>query len=260
MRCHEVRRLCGPYLDSELEAGASVAIEQHLESCADCRRVFEAEEDVERRITRVLQSGDRSGALWAGIESSLGSETVLANAMGWRRLRLPALSVVAAVLAGLLALVIWPRPQVPDFARAVARDHTEFVCGVLLPQFTGQPAAQVLEPLGGRLDAAAFDRIPSAPGFRAGGARLCHLDGVPVAWVFAHQDDRPVSVIVLRREELKHFPDLQRQFNAGRAMVCGRSGRFQFAARYVDGHVVCVMADLSREHLEALVQSIETEG
>ena len=43
MRCHEARNLLGPYLDSELDAKASLEVAQHLESCEDCARVFDAE-------------------------------------------------------------------------------------------------------------------------------------------------------------------------------------------------------------------------
>jgi hypothetical protein len=38
--------------------------------------------------------------------------------------------------------------------------------------------------------------------------------------------------------------------------VCGRAGRYQFAARCVDDHVVCVVADTPRPVLEDLLKTV----
>lgn len=254
MRCHEARELCGPYLDSELDARTSLEIEHHLEHCAECARVFEAERKMEERIVAALSSGQRDAALWRRIEGRLVEPHRSWHLARWIPLPKPVVLGAAVVVVALLAL--WPRERELDLAAAVAADHEEYLAGQLRSQFDTQPPTEVLAPTEGRLDAEAFDKLPVAADFRAEGKRLCHLAGVPVAWTLARLGELPVSVVVLRREELQRFPEMRERIQRGHAVVCSRAGRFQFAARVVGDHVVCAVAETSRARLEELVKTV----
>jgi hypothetical protein len=163
-------------------------------------------------------------------------------------------------LAAVLAAAFWLRQARLDFASAAAPDHAEYIAGALQPHFEREPPGSVLGQAAGRLDAEAFARLPAAPEFKAQGKRLCHLSGVPVAWVLGRVGELPVSVIVLRRDELGSFPQLRRRLESGHKVVCARTGRFQFAARVVGEHVVCAMAATSRQRLEQLVLTVPPSG
>jgi anti-sigma factor RsiW len=97
MRCEEVQSLQGPYLDSELDARASLEIEQHLKSCPECARLFTAEQKREERLKAGLNRGSRTPALWEQIERSVVSAAPSATRSG------PPTGVLQ--LAGWLALI-----------------------------------------------------------------------------------------------------------------------------------------------------------
>lgn len=255
MRCHEARALCGPYLDSELDVKSSLDVEQHLGICPECARCFAAEKRVEERMATALQVGEKTDSLWRKVEAEVSAPR--AKAGGWSRKWLQ----FAAVLATVAALAfLWLREPKLDLVVAVAHDHAEFVAGELKPQFAQRPSAEVLGQVKGRLDAAAFDTLPSAPEFRLEGKRLCHLSGVPVAWALARIGENPVSVIVFRRDEVNQFPQFRERLKSGHAVICSRSGRYQFAARIVGDHVVCAVAELPRTQLEDLVRTVPNPG
>ena len=107
---------------------------------------------------------------------------------------------------------------------------------------------------------AAFSYRPISPGFSAQGARFCRVDTVPAAVILGDYRNVPVSLIVLKSSELEHFPKLKKRFLAGRSVVCSRTGRYQFAARVVDGHVVCIVGDAPRPELEALLKTVVKQG
>ena len=83
MKCDEVQTMQAPYLDSELDAKASLEIEQHLATCPACARVFAEEEKLEARMKVGLNRGPRTAPLWAQIERD-----VTAAAQSPSRLRL----------------------------------------------------------------------------------------------------------------------------------------------------------------------------
>jgi anti-sigma factor RsiW len=260
MRCHEARNLLGPYLDSELDARTSLDIAQHLESCADCARVFDAEARLEARIATALRPGSINSALWEKVEAKLAAPSWLERL---RSLHLPArigLATALAVVVVLLALALWPGMRVPDLAQAVGEDHQEFLQGKFGAEFTGSLPESVARRLDARLDPAAFKQLPSAAGFQAGGSRLCFLRGVPAAWTFGRYANSLVSIIVLKQSELDHFPQIRQRLQSGDPVVCSRTGHYQFAARLVGDHVVCAVADASKQMLEDLVKSVHGPG
>jgi len=259
MRCHEVRSLIGPYLDSELDAKTSFDIQQHLESCAECARVVEAERTLDARIFAVLRDGHRSAPLWERLEADIDAPGF------WNRFkRAKPMTFVSfgAAVAALVALAgfLWLRAPRLELAASVAKDHEEYLAGKMAPEFAGAVPESVAQKLGARLNTNAFAVLPAASEFRYEGARLCHLSGVPAAWTLGRFEGVPVSLIVFRKSELERFPGTKARLEAGHPVLCARTGRFQFAARVLDGHVVCAVAQTSKEKLEALVKSVRGAG
>src|SRR5437667_1859205 len=74
MKCAEVRKFVRLYLDSELDARNSFEVEQHLESCAECAGLFEAEKKFDARIARFLvaaATGQATRPLWERVEAQI---------------------------------------------------------------------------------------------------------------------------------------------------------------------------------------------
>ncbi len=260
MKCQEIHKLIGPYLDSELDAKTSLDIEEHLQTCDGCAGLAEAERRCDERIFSVLRRGEKTPELWQRLEARVAAPSFLHRLWHRPRFALASLAGAMAAFALLLFVWFWWRGHPIDLAVVVEQDHREFLAGKFQPDFTGAPPESVVAASGGRLDSAAFVKRPALPGFRSEGSRLCHLSGVPAAWTLGRYRDVPVSLIVLKRTELEHFPEFQQRLAAGEAVVCSRRGRFHFAARLVGDHVVCVMATTSMQALEELVKSVPASG
>jgi anti-sigma factor RsiW len=249
MKCGEVRKFVRLYLDSELDAEHSFEIEQHLESCPECAGLFEAEEKFDQRLGKFLRTGQATRALWEKIESRV----VPSRRRGIKALwPLP----LAASLVLATAIVFSAKSRNLDLANAVADCHSAYVHQITTPEFSGAVPEKIAQQFGGRLDAGAFAYRPSEPAFISSGARLCHVEGVPVALILGRCAETPVSMVVFRKSELDHFPQTKRKLESGDLIACSRSGRYQFAARFVDDHVVCVVGDEPRPVLEDLLRTV----
>jgi|SRR5437867_1864559 len=262
MKCAEIRKLSRLYLDSELDTKTSLEVEQHLESCAECAGLFEAEEKFDERLGKALGKGERTAALWRAIESRIEPAEPLAPLDGSTVQRFFKLwQLVAACPLILLALVWWwTKPRPLDLAAAVEHCHSAYVHQLTRPEFTGAVPDDIARKLGDRLDVAAFSFRPGSPAFDSQGARFCHVEDVPVALILGRFQGTPVSLIVLKKSELEHFPKTKRRLESGDLIACSRAGRYQFAARLVNGHVVCLVADAPRPQLEELLKAMNKPG
>ncbi len=249
MKCAEVRKFVRLYLDSELDAKNSFEVEQHLESCAECAGLFEAEKKFDARLGKFLRHGQATRAFWEKVEITIAPS----RNRGIKALWPVALAASLIIAAG---IVFFARSQPLDLANAVEECHSAYVHQITTPEFTGAVPEKIAQQFGGRLDAQAFAYRPSEPAFTSNGARLCHVEGVPVALILGHCAETPVSMIVLKKSELDHFPTMKQRLESGDPIVCGHSGRYQFAARFIDDHVVCVVGDTPRPVLEDLLKTV----
>src|SRR5438876_8874922 len=249
MKCAEVRKFVRLYLDSELDAKNSFEVEQHLESCVECAGLFEAEKKFDMRLGRFLRSGQATRALWENIEVQIAPV---------RRGKLRALWPIALAASVVIAAgaVFLTKSRGLDLANAVEECHSAYVHQLTVPEFNGPVPEKIVQQFGGRLDAGAFAYRPSERAFTTSGARLCHVEGVPVALILGHCAETPVSMIVFRKSELDHFPETKRKLESGDPIACSRSGRYQFAARFVDDHVVCIVGDEPPPALEDLLRTV----
>lgn len=256
MKCNEIRNLVLAYLGSELDAKTTQEMELHLQTCAECAELFEQERKFNERAFRVLRVGQFTPAVWEKVESRLRPARrggwFLAH---WKRVALG--SVAALAIAG-IAVFVAPRlaGSSLDLALAVGKDHDEFVAGEMGSQFVGSVPEEIAKKFQGRLDVDAFAARPAADGFHYEGARLCHLSGVPVAWTLGKVQATPVSLVVFKRSELAHFPNAKDRLDSGDPVVCSKAGRYQFAARFVGGYVVCLIGDMKRTELEAMLKTV----
>ena len=251
MRCHEARQFLGAYLDSELDTKTTQEIESHLENCPDCAAVFAAEQKLDARILTTLRQGQRTQALWETMEARIKPSR------HWRVSKRTLLGIPAGACAILAAVALWLHMRPLEVAVAAEQCHREYVEQIVGPEFSGVVPDSVANKLGGRLDATAFSFKPAGTMFTTHGARLCHLNGVPVALILGRCQHTPVSLIVFRKNELQHFPQTKHRLETGDRIACSRAGRYQFAARVVGEHVVCAIGDTPRAELEELVKSVD---
>lgn len=251
MKCSEARKLLQPYLDSELDAKNSLEVEHHLASCAECAGLFEAEKKFGDRISSALRKGERTPALWTRVESRIQPTQRIVSIFRWP------LAVATTAVVVLLAAVWLLREARPlDLAAAAGECHNAYVQQITSPEFNGPLPEWIARELDNHLDAAAFDYRPTTSGFHTEGARFCHVANVPTALILGHYEEVPVSLLIFKKSELTHFPKTKARLEAGEPVVCSRTGRYQFAARFLDGYVVCIIGEAPRPVLENLLSSI----
>jgi hypothetical protein len=73
MRCDEVQFLQEPYLDSELDARATLEIQQHLKECVDCAHLFAEAQMVDECLVASLNRGERTFGLWERVERAVSA-------------------------------------------------------------------------------------------------------------------------------------------------------------------------------------------
>lgn len=260
MKCHEARSRVGPYLDSELDTEMSLKMEQHLESCPDCRRVFEAETHLESRIQNILCEGSATRDLWEKAEAQLELDVAperTFSAHRFLRFNLIRWGAAAAVIV-VLFIVFWrggkERPL--DLAVVSAAHHQEYLDHQIAAQFSGMPPHEIIQKLNGELDPKAFTYTSSKPPYEYRGARLCYLKGVPSAMIFGDCRNVPVSLLVFKKTDLAHFPIAQQKLETGEPIVCSHVGHYQFAARFMNDYVVCAIGDIPKSSLEDFLKSV----
>ncbi len=129
MKCAEARKLVRLYLDSELDAKNSFEVEQHLESCAECAGLFEAEKKFDARLGRFLRHGQATRPLWERVEAQIAPS-------GSRGIK--ALWPVALAASLIIACVVFfAKSRTLDLADAVEECHSAYVHQLTTPEFTG---------------------------------------------------------------------------------------------------------------------------
>ena len=119
MKCAEVRKFVRLYLDSELGTKESFEVEQHLESCAECAGLFEAEKKFDERLGRFVRHGEMTRSLWEKIEAQI-------TPSGSRRIKALWPLALAASLVLATGIVFFAKSRNLDLANAVEVSGVEF--------------------------------------------------------------------------------------------------------------------------------------
>lgn len=201
MNCGEVKELVQLYLDDELDTRGTLGVQQHLETCPACERLFEAllQQDqllkAAARAEAVDSNRVRASVLAALKEQPQPSQTIARWWVlpRWQRL---AAAVVLAVAATLFALRGGWMPGVNEAVyAAVAADHAAHCAADVTMGAITEPAEL------NRL-AATFGKLSGAPDLSAFGygqprARVCQINQIEfLHLVYYHATQPPLSIFV----------------------------------------------------------------
>jgi len=129
MDCKTARSHLNMYLDAALDASTTARLDQHLSDCGTCAAQFEAETQIEAKLSAALSQPDMPHALWSQLRTSVNEDALQGGAgeslpasipisdtaqPGWK---LP----VSLAAAAAVAIAVWGYwPLQPD------RDYSAF--------------------------------------------------------------------------------------------------------------------------------------
>ncbi len=197
MRCDEVRRYLGPYLDSELDAKTSFEMARHLEACEDCRARLEAEDRLEKAIVGELRRPEPGDdALW---------ERARARAERPRRRAWLWAAALLVGLAGAAGIFLSTRGASASLADVLLQDYLKFQAG-RSPLEIGSPDAAAVERYFKDKMGMALTVAPEVGEMKLEGGRKCSLRGAPTAFLVYRCGEERVSVAIFNADQLDRFP------------------------------------------------------
>lgn len=206
MRCEEVRQFISAYLDSELDTKNNLEVEEHLEQCSQCRSVYEAQYKFEHNIRQHLRSDKSTEEAWQQALRKLKARP----SPRFRILQAVGLTVVLLAFS-IFGVYRWNISH-QDLSRFAVSSHEKYVTDQL-PLIIHSSSAEEIENY--FKDKLSFElKIPrtlSVKGARLVGARMCHLNNVPVAYLVYYIDNKPVSVFLMHEDEAVQFRQVRHE-------------------------------------------------
>ncbi|HEX6629670.1 MAG TPA: anti-sigma factor [Gemmatimonadaceae bacterium] len=204
--CAETRELLSAYVDGELapERGAEVA--EHLASCAECAREYEATLETVRTVKEGLVRYRAPDVLRARVRAAIREERPFAappaRREGWRRMMVPwraaaAAVVIAVASSGLTLLAAGgraPGGEERALSDEVLASHVRSLMPEHLTDVRSSDQHNVKPWFNGRLDySPTVPRLEEA-GFPLLGGRLDYVHGRPVAVVVYGRRQHVINV------------------------------------------------------------------
>lgn len=221
MRCKEYIRYLNPYMDSELDAKTCVEITNHMEVCSDCRMRFTQEQEVERLLVKSLKEEQMPEHIWESVRASVDAIDYVPDvgARRWVNLKwlVPA-AAAAALIIGLSTFFFWiKKPADNILVLALQEVHEKYLEdeiavkeGVVWPEGFKQTTVAGRIPQSGRIGGHDVELV---------GGRPYYLKDVEMTFLEYQCCGAPVSVFVLRREDLESFPQSRDLLESKRGFV-----------------------------------------
>ena len=201
MDCDAAKPLLSVYLDGELGAGESLALETHLEGCADCREVLARAEAASAAIRGQAEYFRSPGPLRARIldqlQASLPAAPPVRAAARWRVFGIGSLAASAAALAASLLLFINAPGPANLIADQIVASHVRSMMAQHLTDVASSDQHTVKPWFDGKLDLAPPVVDLAKAGFPLVGGRLDYIDHRPVAALVYRHDKHLINLFVM---------------------------------------------------------------
>ncbi|MBW3539507.1 MAG: hypothetical protein KY476_04490 [Planctomycetes bacterium] len=259
MNCDEARRHWNLYYDSEGESELYFQINEHLEICPACAEWFHKQSRLEGLIAERLCGNSPPTAtpeLWQNVLAHSGLVQPVAATRRW--LLFGGILALAASL--LVAVLLWPggkRAAASDLAQLTAEYHEQFVAGRKAVQFASTSDLEVDNYLQSQVSFPVRCPPRQDAGFLVRGAGVCRNPGVEVAYLVGRVEDAAVSIFILSKDDLAHFP---KQFQAVRrdGIHHCREGRNRMVMAEIDRSIVLVVGPADNGRLLRVLKAYGT--
>ena len=261
MTCEEAREYIFAFLDNELEAPLSMALQHHIDHCPLCAREVEIERAVQDRLTHALHPPAPEVPLPRQALERTPSRDEAAG--GWPR-RAVLAACAAVVLGGALtAYVMVQRAHVDQiragFVSLAVRDFEHFLEEGRPIHFASSNANAVSAWLLEQTNLEVILPEVRGPNCRLLGARRCTIADKPAAFVVYDMDRTPVSLLAVTGDAagLAHMNQVE---SDGRVYWVDRVGQTSVLAYRRNNLVYAVVSRLTPPELMDLFSGTAHES
>jgi anti-sigma factor RsiW len=191
--CEDTQKLLDAFADNALDAVTSLAVQEHLDTCAHCRSHWQWNKELARSLSRLAHatpSADTS--LRARVLESPRKNPFEFWSIPRLRRRLAVVVVFIAVFAVVATLVFRERSSPPaamDFVRNHSISHEPDNTNYL----STRDLAQAQDWISARLHGGLVIPKQAPDGFRLAGVRICRMGAMAVAQVIYEREGQRLS-------------------------------------------------------------------
>jgi len=259
MNCDETRKHWHLFHDSEGDAKLHHQINEHLAMCAACTGWFQRQSRLEDGMVAKLRNGEPCQELWSSIRRQCLSKQ---PACERRRSIFGKIFVLAACVLIAAAGAAWYVLRVaetseerrPELADLSVELHQKLTTGREAIKFPSRSDVEVEEYLRSQVNFPVRCPPRGNVGFQVEGGGVCQFNSAPVAYVIGRVDGRRVSVFIMEKGSLEHFPQ-QRLDLSGRESVAYRKGDVAVVMGQLKGNLVMVLGQIKEDRLSGILRS-----
>jgi len=263
MNCKETRRYINLFLDSELDSKTSFEISEHLSSCDDCSTRFAQEERLEKSFVSIFteDKDPKADVTWEKVISRFSDQAESEEDMrsGFWSLGRYLVPAAAAVIGIIIMLIVYSRQEPRELTVAAQKCHIEYMTNQIVPSIESISPGEVTRYFSGKftfpVDISEIPDIKSHH-IKLFGAKVCHLNGVSVAYVMYHCCNAPVSVFIISAEDIETFSDMKQYIEGDRMLSRSSDGITFVAVPTKQNTFACVVADHDTELLRWLADNL----
>jgi anti-sigma factor RsiW len=202
MNCEQILTLLDAYFDNELDLARTVAIEEHLRTCASCRSQYELRVALRSRLTdpdlRYAAPNDFADQIRKRLAlSSRPTRKILSfPAIAWIPAAVAAAAVFGAFLYANIQRIL--PAETSSFVAEVASDHIRSLIGTHLIDVESSDQHTVKPWFAGKVDFSPPVRDFADQGFKLVGGRLDYVRGQNVAVLVYRFKNHYVSLFICR--------------------------------------------------------------
>ena len=265
MNCKAARRYINLFLDSELDSKTNFEISEHLSSCEECNTRFTQEERLEKSLVSILKEDKdpKADETWERMISRFSHQAVSEESLrlGFWSLGKYLVPAAAAVIGIIIMLIVYSRQEPRELTVAAQKCHMEYMTNQIVPSIESISPGEVTKYFSGKftfsVDISEIPEIKSHH-IKLFGAKVCHLNGVSVAYVMYHCCNAPVSVFIISSEDVESFSDIK-QYIDGEMMISRSADGITFVAVPTKQNtIVCIVADHDTELLRWVATNLVT--